>query len=158
MKQELKWGRLITALLIPLALGGLAAFLTREGMADYGTLYKPPLAPPGWVFPAVWTLLYLLMGLASYWIAVAPVSEGRRERALSFYAVQLAANLFWPVFSFGMSAWMAAFFWLLLLLGLVLITLLLFWHISEFAGKLLLPYLLWLLFALYLNLGVAILN
>lgn len=158
MKQELKWGRLITALVIPLALGGLSAFLTRDGMAAYGALYKPPLSPAAWVFPVVWVLLYLLMGLASYLIAVASVSEGRRERALSFYAVQLAANFFWPVIFFGMYAWTMAFFWLLLLLGLVLITLLLFWHIKETAGKLLLPYLLWLFFALYLNLGVAILN
>jgi len=158
MKQEIKWGRLMIALLIPLAVGALAAFLTREGMADYGSLYKPPLSPPGWLFPAAWTLLYLLMGAASYLVSAAPVSESRRQRALGFYALQLAVNFFWPVIFFGMSAWTAALFWLLLLLLLLLLTLLLFWHINEMAGKLLLPYLLWLLFAVYLNLGVCLLN
>ena len=104
------------------------------------------------------TLLYLLMGAASYLVAAAPVSAERKERALCVYALQLAVNLAWPVIFFKLSACGAAFFWLLLLLVLVWALRLLFKHIDPRAGKLLLPYLLWLLFALYLNLGVWILN
>ena len=116
------------------------------------------MSPPGWVFPVAWTVLYILMGLASYLVALSPASRDRRERALSIYALQLAVNFAWPVIFFKLSAYGAAFFWLLLLLALVLFTQLLFRHISSTAGKLLLPYLLWLLFALYLNLGVWLLN
>ena len=114
--------------------------------------------PPGWVFPVAWTLLYILMGIASYIVASSSVSRERKERALCVYALQLAVNFAWPVIFFKLSAYGAAFFWLLLLLLLVLANELLFKHISKTAGKLLLPYLLWLLFALYLNLGVWILN
>ena len=91
-------------------------------------------------------------------MAGSSVSRERKERALCVYALQLAVNFAWPVIFFKLSAYGAAFFWLLLLLLLVLTTELLFKHISKTAGKLLLPYLLWLLFALYLNLGVWILN
>lgn len=158
MKHEIKWRLLIPAVLLPLAAGGLAALLTGSAMESYSLVETPPMSPPGWVFPVAWTVLYILMGLASYLVALSPASRDRRERALSIYALQLAVNFAWPVIFFKLSAYGAAFFWLLLLLALVLFTQLLFRHISSTAGKLLLPYLLWLLFALYLNLGVWLLN
>lgn len=158
MKQNIKWKKLIPALALPLALGGLSAWLNRGGMAAYATLKQPPLSPPGWIFPVVWTLLYLLMGLASYLVAVSPASCKRRERALNLYLVQLGVNFFWSSLFFGLGAWFAAFLWLLLLLGLSLVCCLLFWHICRRAGALLLPYLLWLLFAAYLNLAVWLIN
>lgn len=158
MKHEIKWRLLIPAVLLPLAVGGLAALLTGSAMESYSLVETPPMSPPGWVFPVAWTVLYILMGLASYLVALYPASRDRRERALSIYALQLAVNFAWPVIFFKLSAYGAAFFWLLLLLALVLFTQLLFRHISSTAGKLLLPYLLWMLFALYLNLGVWLLN
>ena len=158
MKHEIKWKLLVPALLLPLAVGGLAALLTGSAMDSYSGVARPPLSPPGWVFPVAWTLLYILMDIASYIVASSSVSRERKERALCVYALQLAVNFAWPVIFFKLSAYGAAFFWLLLLLLLVLATELLFKHISKTAGKLLLPYLLWLLFALYLNLGVWILN
>lgn len=158
MKHEIKWKLLVPALLLPLAVGGLAALLTGSAMDSYSGVARPPLSPPGWVFPVAWTLLYILMGTASYIVAGSSVSRERKERALCVYALQLAVNFAWPVIFFKLSAYGAAFFWLLLLLLPVLATELLFKHISKTAGKLLLPYLLWLLFALYLNLGVWILN
>lgn len=158
MKHEIKWKLLVPALLLPLAVGGLAALLTGGAMDSYSGVARPPMSPPGWVFPVAWTLLYILMGTASYIVAGSSVSRERKERALCVYALQLAVNFAWPVIFFKLSAYGAAFFWLLLLLLLVLTTELLFKHISKTAGKLLLPYLLWLLFALYLNLGVWILN
>ncbi len=158
MKHEIKWKLLIPAVLLPLTVGGLAALLTGSAMDNYSQVTRPPLSPPGWLFPLAWSLLYILMGISSYIVATSSVSGERRERALCVYALQLAVNFAWPIIFFKLSAYGAAFFWLLLLVVLVLITILLFWHISKTAGKLLLPYLLWLLFALYLNLGVWLLN
>ena len=158
MKHEIKWKLLIPAVLLPLTVGGLVALLTGSAMDNYSQVTRPPLSPPGWLFPLAWSLLYILMGISSYIVATSSVSGERRERALCVYALQLAVNFAWPIIFFKLSAYGAAFFWLLLLVVLVLITILLFWHISKTAGKLLLPYLLWLLFALYLNLGVWLLN
>ena len=158
MAKNIKWKQLLPALMLPLALGGLSAWLNRGAMADYAVLNKPPLSPPGWLFPVVWTLLFLLMGLAAYLVAVSPAAGRRRERALSLYLVQLGFCFFWGSLFFGLGAWFAAFVWLLALLGLALVCCLLFWHIHRRAGALLLPYLLWLLFAAYLNLGLWLIN
>ncbi len=158
MTKNIKWKQLLPALALPLALGGLSAWLNRGAMADYAALNKPPLSPPGWLFPVVWTLLFLLMGLASYLVAVSPVSDRRRGRALRLYLVQLGFCFFWGSLFFGLGARFAAFVWLLLLLGLALVCCLLFWHIHRRAGALLLPYLLWLLFAAYLNLSLWLIN
>ena len=154
MAKNIKWKQLLPALALPLALGGLSAWLNRGAMADYAALNKPPLSPPGWLFPVVWTLLFLLMGLAAYLVSVSPASGRRRERALRLYLVQLGFCFFWGSLFFGLGARFAAFVWLLLLLGLALVCCLLFWHIHRRAGALLLPYLLWLLFAAYLNLNL----
>ena len=106
----------------------------------------------------VWTLLYLSMGLASYLVWVSGVSDKRRDRALTVYGLSLAANFLWPILFFTVQAWGAAFVLLLLLWVLVGIAALLFGAIVPRAGKLLLPYLAWLTFAAYLNLGVWLLN
>lgn len=156
--QNVKWKKLIPALTLPLALGGLSAWLNRRAMVAFAPVNEPPLSPPGWLFPVAWTLLYLLMGLASYLVSVAPASDKRRERALRLYFVQLGVNFFWSSLFFGLGAWFAAFLWLLLLLGLSLVCCLLFWHIHRRAGALLLPYLLWQLFAAYLNLILWLIN
>ena len=145
-------------LALPLAVGLLASLLTLGGMRDYGEMLKPPLSPPGWVFPVVWTLLYLLMGLASWYVAGAAVSEELKQMALSLYAVQLAANFLWPLLFFGLGRYVLALLWLIVLLILVLLTCRSFRRLDRRAGVLLAPYVLWLCFALYLNLGVAILN
>ena len=158
MKGEIKLKALITALALPLAVGGLAAFLTGDAMAIFKVMPKPPLSPPGWLFPIVWTALYILMGAASYLVWVSGASPVRRERALTVYLMQLAANFVWPLLFFGMELFFAAFLWLGLLWILAALATLLFWYISERAGKLMLPYLLWLSLALYLNLGIWLLN
>ena len=158
MKPNIKWKPLLLALALPLAVGGFSAFLTRDGMKAFAALKQPPLSPPAWLFPVVWTLLYLSMGLASYLVWVSGVSDKRRDRALTVYGLSLAANFLWPVLFFTVQAWGAAFVLLLLLWVLVGIAALLFGAIVPRAGKLLLPYLAWLTFAAYLNLGVWLLN
>ena len=158
MKGEIKFKSLILALALPLAAGGLAAFLTKDSMIMFKVLQKPPLSPPGWLFPVAWTILYILMGIASYLVWTADVSSARKERALTVYIMQLAANFIWPLIFFGMELYLLAFIWLIVLWLLAAACTVLFWYISEKAGKLMLPYMLWLSFAAYLNFGIWLLN
>ena len=158
MKHKIQTGKLLAALAVPLAVGGFSAFLTREGMQYFKTVSQPPLSPPAWVFPVVWTILYLMMGAASYLILVSPASQPRRDRALTVYGLSLAANFLWPIVFFTMRFYLGAFLLLLLLWVLTAVTALLFSCIDARAGKLMVPYLVWLTFAAYLNLGVWLLN
>ena len=136
-------------------MGGLAAFLTRNSMDLFAMVKKPPLSPPGWLFPVVWTILYLLMGFASYLVLVA---EKPGRTAWKFYLAQLAFNFVWPILFFHLQMYLLSFVWLLLLWMLILVTILWFTRSSRLAGYLLIPYLLWVTFAGYLNLGIYILN
>ena len=158
MTKNIKWKQLLPALMLPLALGGLSAWLNRGAMADYAVLNRPPLSPPGWLFPVVWTLLYILMGIASCLVYCADASQPRKKRALILYGVQLGVNFIWPLLFFRFGLLWLSFFWLLLLIALVWACMTLFRYILPKAGKLMLPYLLWLFFAAYLNLGAALLN
>ena len=158
MKRKIQYGPLAAALAIPLAVGGFSAFLTREGMKYFKTVAQPPLSPPSWLFPVAWTILYLLMGAASYLVWVSGVSEKRRDRALTVYGLSLAANFLWPIVFFTARLYLAAFLLLLVLWVLVVITALLFSCIDDRAGKLMIPYIVWLSFAAYLNLCVWLLN
>lgn len=151
------WKKRLICWAIPLAVGGLAALLS-GGMSGYKTLNQPPLSPPGWIFPLVWTALYLLMGEASYRVLVSGKDATLVKKALIAYGIQLFLNFLWPLFFFGGQLYLTAFFVLLLLWVAILITLRWFSQIDELAGDLLIPYLLWVTFAGYLNFGVFLLN
>ena len=155
---KIKWKQLAVCVAAPLLVGALAGLLSRKVMEAYGSMYKPLLAPPGWVFPAVWTLLYILMGLASYFVYTSAASPERIRRAMGAYVLQLAANFIWPLIFFVLGAYLLAFLWLILLFALALICALRFGYIDARSGKLMAPYLVWLFFAAYLNLGVYLLN
>ena len=142
---------------IPLAVGGLAALLS-GGMDLYRQINQPPLSPPGWIFPLVWTTLYILMGEASYRVLTSGVDKEQIKKALIPYGVQLFLNFLWPLLFFGGQMYLAAFLLLIALWVAILITTRRFSQIDETAGDLLLPYLLWVTFAGYLNLGVFLLN
>ncbi len=154
---KLDWKKLLISLGIPLAVGGLSALLS-GGMADYQTLNQPPLAPPGWVFPVVWTVLYLLMGYSFYRVWTAEGDKEKTRRAMLLYAGQLLLNFLWPLVFFGLQWRLAAFFLLIALWGMIYLTMRAFSQLDERAGDLLLPYILWVTFAGYLNLGVYLLN
>lgn len=154
---KLNWKKLLLFLAIPLAVGGFATLLS-GGMNTYKTVNQPPLSPPGWVFPIVWTILYLLMGYASYRIAISDAPKEDRKKALTFYGIQLFFNFLWPIVFFRFEAYWLAFFVLLALWVFIYLTMHLFSEIDETAESLLIPYLLWVTFAGYLNLGVALLN
>lgn len=155
MKPNLK--KLLIALAIPLAVGGLSALLS-GGMGEYMQFNRPPLSPPSWVFPVVWTVLYLMMGYASYRVYTSGKDEAAVRKALTFYVAQLALNFLWSILFFGFEWYLAAFVLLIGLWVLIYITMRQFSAIDEKAGDLLIPYLLWVTFAAYLNLGVYLLN
>lgn len=149
--------KILICLAIPLAAGGLATLLS-GGMDSYKVMNQPPLSPPGWIFPVVWTILYLMMGYASYRIAQSNVPKEDRKKALTFYGIQLFLNFLWPIVFFGLQWYFAAFLLLLVLWAFIYLTMHFFEGIDETAEALLIPYLLWVTFAGYLNLGVALLN
>lgn len=155
---KIQWKRLILCIFIPLAVGALSSLFTRNSMSVFESLRKPPLSPPGWLFPVVWTILFVLMGIASYLVLTSEQEPFRIRTALYLYGIQLAVNFFWPVFFFALQEYLFAFLWLILLWVLIVITCRLFLRIRKAAGYLLLPYLLWTLFAGYLNLSIYLLN
>ena len=144
----------LKCLVLPLAVGGLASLLTRDGMEVFATLNKPALSPPGWLFPVVWTILYLLMGAASYLVLTSGAPPQEIASALKWYLLQLAVNFFWPIFFFGFGWYLFSFLWLVVLWLLIVGTILAFRKVSVTASYLLLPYLLWVTFAGYLNLFI----
>ncbi len=155
MRKKIEWKELIISIAIALGTGVLATLLAPDIPEIYATLYKPPLAPQAWLFPVVWTLLYVLMGVAAYLIYQHPAGEARKI-ALFDYGLQLLVNLLWPVLFFRLGAYVTAFFWLMLLWYLVFITFQKFTKLNAAAGNLLIPYLVWLTYAGYLNLAIAI--
>lgn len=140
------------------AVGALSGFLSRNGMELYASaMDKPPLSPPGILFPIVWIFLYGLMGFSAARISVNPPSP-ERSAGLNLYVAQLIVNFFWSLIFFNAQAFGLAFLWLLLLWVLVFAMILVFRKIDPLAAYLQIPYLLWLTFAAYLNAGVWYLN
>lgn len=155
-----KWSALrpyLFFVVLALAVGAAAGAAARAGMGDYDLLTKPPATPPDWLFPVVWTLLYLLMGIAMGRVWRAASGSARRQAA-ALWCVQLGVNGFWPVVFFLWQEHGAAFFLLAGLIALVLAMSAQFSRRAPAAAWLCAPYLLWLLFAAYLNLGVWLLN
>jgi tryptophan-rich sensory protein len=148
----------IIAAVIPILVGVLAAILTRGGMMAFEAMNKPPLTPPAWLFPVVWTILYAMMGIASYLVTVSGKDSLDIDEALLFYGLQLIFNFFWTIVFFGFGKYFAAFLVLAALWLLIFHTIRLFDPISKKAAYLMVPYLIWVTFAGYLNLGVWWLN
>ena len=158
MNSRIKIRSIAIAIALPLAVGGLAALITTGAMQDFAALNKPPLSPPGWIFPIVWTLLYVLMGIASYTVLSSGAHPFEKKDALGLYLVQLGANFLWSIIFFTLGAYELAFIWLVILLVLVVVLTRRFWRIDRRAGILMLPYVLWVSFAGYLNLAITFLN
>ena len=155
---KINYKKLIISILIPLLVGGISAFLTRDSMSTFERVAKPPLSPPGWLFPVVWTILYILMGIASYLVNTSKGPKTLSDSALAIYALQLVFNFFWSIIFFNMEAYLFAFIWLIALWLLILWTTVSFYKINKTAGLLMIPYLIWVAFAGYLNLGIYLLN
>ena len=149
---------LVKCIAIPLLVGAVAVIISGGGMDTFESVNKPPLSPPGWLFPVVWTILYILMGISSYLILTSGAKEEQVQKAMNVYGYQLAVNFLWPTFFFNFRWYLFSFVWLLLLWILVLVMILRFWRIDKRAAYLNIPYLVWLTFAGYLNLGIWWLN
>lgn len=158
MNKKINIKSLIICIIIPLAVGGLSALLTIGSMKDFEAMNQPPLSPPGWLFPIVWTILYILMGVASYIALETPSSPEATKNAFKAYFLQLGFNFFWSIIFFTLGAYEIAFAWLLALLALIVVTTVRFWRINPIAGILMLPYIAWVSFAGYLNLAIAYIN
>lgn len=154
-RKSIDWKALLFFVIYTFVIGaGLGSLL--GGNLGFDGLTKPPLSPPAWVFPVVWTVLYALMSVAAYLVYVSEDID--RGPALRLYLLQVIVNGLWPLFFFRLEWRLFAFFWLLLLLALVILTTLKFRPISQIAFWLMVPYIVWLLFAAYLNLSFYILN
>ena len=140
-----KYRPIIFQILIALAVGGLAAFLTRDNFNVYEEVTRPPLAPPAILFPIVWTVLYTLMGISAGLVKIT------RGRVPFIYCLQLFVNFFWSLIFFNMQSYLFAFIWLVLLWVLIIAMILDFYHANKVAALLQIPYLLWVTFAGYLN-------
>ncbi len=150
--------KLAKDIILPLVIGGVAAFLTRDAMSIFESVNQPPLSPPGWLFPVVWTFLYIAMGVSIYWVKKEEDLRRDLSWAQPLYYSQLVLNFLWPIIFFGLEWYLFAASWLVLLWLVVFAMIKEFWKISPKAAILNLPYLIWLTFALYLNIGVWWLN
>ncbi len=133
--------------------GGIATY---AGMPQYEAAEHPFLTPPSWLFPVVWSILFLLMAYSA--AVIYDSGSHHMPKAIFVYALQLTMNFWWCVLFFGFRLYLAAFIWLLLLWAAVLVMIVLFYRINRTAGLLQIFYLLWLTFAAYLNFGVYLLN
>lgn len=155
---KIKWTELLTCLLIPLSVGAISGVISGGGIDGFNSMVKPPLSPPSWLFPIVWTILFILMGVASYLVLTSGEKKEDIVRALTFYGIQLFFNFFWSIIFFNLEWYLVAFIWLLVLWVLIIITTVSFYNISKTAGLLMIPYILWVTFAGYLNFAIFLLN
>ena len=142
-------------LFLPIICGSIIGLLTSNSI-DYGVLNQPPLSPPGYIFPIVWSILYLLMGI-SYYLFKNKYYKDTKLESIVYYA-QLAVNLLWSIFFFVLNWRLFSIGWTILLLLLVIYLIFLFYDKNKISAYLNIPYLLWLVFATYLTIGVYILN
>ena len=144
----------LKSILIPLVLGGIVGFII-SGSTDYNSLIQPELAPPAILFPIVWTILYFLMGL-SYGIIT--IYSDLDSDVKTIYYSQLIVNLIWPIIFFVMKNRLLALIWIILLLILIIIMIVKFYKKNKVASLIQIPYLLWTIFAVYLNFSIYLLN
>lgn len=156
--KKISIGLLIFSLLLPLLIGAISAALSSQGMAQYAGMEKPPLSPPPWVFSVAWTILYIMMGIASYYIFEANTDMRSRLIAIVLYEVQLFMNFLWSIIFFNWGMYLFAFIWLMVMWCIVIVCAYKFFWIKKLSAILLIPYILWLTFAAYLNFGAYILS
>ena len=159
LKENINRKLLIKNLTIPLLVGLISGFATKSANEDFrATAIQPFFSPPPWVFPVVWTILYILMGVSAYLIETADYNTGKKNQALITYYLSLIFNFFWSFIFFTFGAYLFAFIWLLVLLILVVVYTIKYYKINKTASLLNIPYILWLIFAGILNFSVYLLN
>ena len=136
---------LIISILIPLTVGTMSALFSGN-MSSYSILTQPAFSPPGFIFPVVWTILYILMGASSYIVYFS--NSSNKSKALLLYCIQLFFNFCWSIIFFGLDLFLFAFIWLIALILIV----------NPLSAYLQIPYLIWCIFAAYLNFSIFLLN
>jgi tryptophan-rich sensory protein len=153
MKNNIK--ELLISIAIPLCLGILVSILTATSM-NYNNMVKPVFSPPAFLFPIVWTIIYILMGISSYLIYSS--NNYYKDKALVLYISQLLVNLLWSFFFFSFEWYLFSFLWLILLIVLVILMIIHFYKINKISAYIQIPYLLWISYAAILNFSVFLLN
>jgi len=146
------------SILISLGTGLLSALITSGSMDIYSRVETPPLSPPPILFPIVWTVLYILMGISAAMIYTSAADGKKKKAALTVYGISLFFNFGWSLFFFSLQAFLFSFIWLLILLILIIKTVFDYYSVNKTAALLQIPYILWVTFAGYLNLGIWLLN
>ena len=150
---KINWKKLIIITIITFLIGSLFSLFTMNNMEVFKELDKP-INVPGIVFPIIWSILYLLMSISYYLIC----EKENNDKAVRMYWIQLIINSLWTLIFFGFKTYLFAFIWLLILLASIIIMLVEFYRVDKRAAYLNMPYLLWVIFAGYLNLGIYLLN
>lgn len=145
-------------ILIALLTGALSALISMGDMQSFDTLVKPPLTPPGFLFPIVWTVLYTLMGIGLTRVQLSDAPNDVILKSTLLYYIQLFFNFFWSIWFFGLNFFLFSFIWLIALLILIILMTVSFYKADKLAGLLQIPYILWVTFAGYLNFMYFILN
>jgi tryptophan-rich sensory protein len=150
--------KLAISIIIPLAVGFISSFFTRDSIPTwYNTLVKPALSPPNWIFFPVWTLLYVMMGVSLY-LVWRKGFDNNTKPAIYIFSAQLLLNFLWTFLFFGLKLMLPAFAEIAVLWTMILVTIVRFYKISKEAAYLLIPYIIWVSFASYLNLATFLVN
>lgn len=154
-KMKVNWKRLILIIIITFVVGSFFSLFTMNNMDAFKELNKP-INVPSILFPIVWSILYLLMSISCYLITISKDKE--KDNGILLYSIQLIINSLWSLIFFGFETYLLAFIWLLLLLVSVIVMEIKFYKIDKRAAYLNIPYVLWIIFAGYLNFGIYLLN
>ncbi len=158
MVLNIDFKKLLKNLVIPIAVGLVSGLLTQDGVEIFSqTAVKPVFMPPSWLFPTVWTALYILMGISAYIIDITQI-DFPKQRARVLYYAQLFFNFCWSFIFFNLQAYLFAFVWIIILLILIVATTVEFYRISKSAAYLMIPYVIWVAFATVLNFSIYLLN
>ncbi len=149
-----KFKTYLKSILVPVILGGIVGILISSSM-DYNSLNTPPLSPPGILFPIIWTILYILMGV-SY--GILKYNNLVDEKINQIYYLQLFVNLLWPIFFFVFKWRLFSIMWIILLVILIGTMIYRFYQKNKVSALIQIPYLIWSIFATYLNIGIYLLN
>ncbi len=154
--KKINFKKLIFYIIITIVIGVLPSVFVFSNMNIYNQLNKPPLSPPSIVFPIAWTILYILMAISMYRVSM--TDNINKDDARLIYFIQLVVNALWTPIFFGFREYFLAFLWLIMLIVFVITMIVLFFRIDKISAYLQIPYLLWILFASYLNFGIFVLN
>lgn len=151
MKINIK--KLLYYILTPLILGAIIGYISNAFKGFLGII-TPEFTPPKIFFPIIWSILYILMGLSRYLI----YKKGNNKKAIKIYNLGLVINLMWPILFFLFKWYLLSFLWILILIGVVIYMIIIFYNISKTSSLIQIPYLLWIIFAAILNFAIYTLN